>query len=157
MESQYKQEKFFREEFGLIVRRTLVCMCLCVCVHVCLPHTCMFPIHIRVCIFLQTCMLIPLSFPLHMQEPKELPLGDAYYVPAFSGNKRRLVQKKDTFQYVSILDTLQNILKMDVLDYILQPHNREDDLFEDFCDGQRFKSHPFFFSKSQCIANNWLF
>ena len=135
-----------------------VCVRACVfAAHMYVCRTCTSSIHIRVCIFLQTCMLIPLSFPLHMQEPKELPLGDAYYVPAFSGNKRRLVQKKDTFQYVSILDTLQNILKMDVLDYILQPHNREDDLFEDFCDGQRFKSHPFFFSKSQCIANNWLF
>ena len=96
-------------------RRTLVCMCLCVCIsgmcvchtHVCLPYmhgyTCKYS-YTCMHIFLQTCMLIPLFFPLHMQEPKELPLGDAYYVPALSGNKRRLVQKRihfSMFQYIA--------------------------------------------------------
>ena len=71
-----------------------------------------------------------------IQEPKEVSLGDPYFLPAFAGTKRRLVQKRDTFQYVSLLDTLRNILKTDILEYVLQPHSRDDELLEDFCDGQ---------------------
>ena len=79
-----------------------------------------------------------------IQEPTEVSLGDPYFVPGFSGTKRRLVQKQDTFQYVSLLGTLRNILKTDILEYVLQPHGRDDELLEDFCDGQRFKSHALF-------------
>ena len=64
MESQYKHEKFFREEFGLLVSGhsgVHWCVCvhiLCVCVHVCLPHTCMFAVHTRVCKYSYTCIHI---------------------------------------------------------------------------------------------------
>ena len=78
-------------------------------------------------------------------------LGDPCYVPAFTGIKRRLVQKQDMFQYVSLLDTLQNILKTDILDFVLHPHNRTDELLEDFCDGQRFKSHTIFSSNPHAL------
>ena len=67
----------------------------------------------------------------YMQHPKEVSIGDPYFVPAFSGTKQRLVQKQDTFQYVSLLGTLQNVLKTDILDFILQPNHREDELLED--------------------------
>ena len=61
------------------------------------------------------------------------------------------MQKQDTFQYISVLDTLQNLLKTDILQYVLQPHNREDELVEDFCNGQRFKSHPIFSSNPHAL------
>ena len=89
-------------------------------------------------VLISTCIL------LYMQEPIEVSFGDPYFVPGFSGTKRRLVQKQDTFQYVSLLGTLRNILKTDILEYVLQPHGRDDELLEDFCDGQRFKSHALF-------------
>ena len=78
-------------------------------------------------------------------------IGDPYYVPAFSGMKRHLVQKQDKFQYVSLLDTLQNILKTDILDYVLQPHNGGDEFLEDFCYGQRFISHAIFSSNPRAL------
>ena len=54
-----------------------------------------------------------------------------------------MVEKRDSFQYISLLDTLSVLLQDEViLDYIDNPHNRSDGLLEDFCDGDLIKSHP---------------
>ena len=55
MESQYKQEKFFREEFGLLVSghsgvHWCVCVFVCVCVHISCVCACMCVFHTHVCL-----------------------------------------------------------------------------------------------------------
>lgn len=78
-----------------------------------------------------------------MQEPTEVYIGEPYFPTRFTGAKRRLIEKKDSFQYVPLLDSL-NVLIQDeiILDYIDNPHNRSDGLLEDFCDAELVKSHP---------------
>ena len=80
-----------------------------------------------------------------MQEPVEVYVGDPYFPPRLSGSKRSLVEKRDSFQYVPLLNTLRNLLTdATVLEYIENPHQRTDGLLEDICDGELFKSHPLF-------------
>lgn len=86
-----------------------------------------------------------------------------------SGNTKKLVEKKETFQYVPLMDTLaslmrnkdiynevsymyigcsyvnmENVWKIYVHCQISKPHQRDDGLIGDFCDGSLFKSHPLF-------------
>lgn len=82
-----------------------------------------------------------------MQEPKEIRIGDPEYVPQFSGAKRRLSQKWDTYQYVPLLSSLKALLQdSTIMEQIEQcPHRiRKDGLIEDICDGERFQQHPIF-------------
>ena len=70
------------------------------------------------------------------------------YGPQFSGSKRRLVQKSDTFQYVPILDTIRMLLndesiREQVVDSSKRVHSNGQ-IIEDFCDGTLFKTHPLF-------------
>lgn len=68
-------------------------------------------------------------------------------MPQFSGTKRNLVQRYDTYQYVPLMPSLRQLLAdTSVMEQIEQLPNRirNDGLVEDFCDGVRFKSHPLF-------------
>ena len=59
-----------------------------------------------------------MSCSLYLQEPVTVELGTRYKYQ-FSGSKRRLVQKSDTFQYVPLIDNLQWILQnKDVYDEV---------------------------------------
>ena len=82
-----------------------------------------------------------------MQDPIEIQIGEPQYVPQFSGPKRRLVQRRDTYQYVPLLPSLRKLLRdTTVLEQIEQLPKRinQDGKIEDFCDGERFKNHPIF-------------
>ena len=82
-----------------------------------------------------------------IQEPITVKVGDPVYVPRFSGSKRCLTEKWDTFQYVPLLDSLTQLLSDNtVLEEIEQCSKRihTNDLIEDFCDGMVFKQHPLF-------------
>ena len=64
-------------------------------------------------------------------------IGEPYYPTRFSGSKRSLTERCDSFQYVPILNTLKRLLNdTSVLEYVEHPHQRSDDLLEDFCDGE---------------------
>ena len=77
-------------------------------------------------------------------------VGDPYYPAQFSGTKRSLVEKRDSFQYIPIYSTLERILKdQTILEYIENPHKRTDDVLEDFCDGELFGNHALF-SRDPC-------
>lgn len=58
--------------------------------------------------------------------------------------------KTDKFNYVSLLDSLVNILVLEAK--VLQPHvNQSDDQLGDFYDGTLFKSHPMFSSDPHAL------
>ena len=61
--------------------------------------------------------------------------------------------KTDNFYYVSLLDSLANIIKLeDFQAEVLNPHgNHSDDLLGDFCDGSLIKSHPIFSSDPHAL------
>lgn len=61
--------------------------------------------------------------------------------------------KSDKFYYVSLLDSLANILALeDFQSEVLHPHgNQSDDQLGDFCDGTLFKSHPMFSSDPHAL------
>ena len=53
-----------------------------------------------------------------MQEPRTVELGTEF-VPVQNGNKRKLTEKKYTFQYVPLLDGLKSLLsKQEILDEV---------------------------------------
>lgn len=69
------------------------------------------------------------------------------YRPQFSGAKRRLTEKWDTYQYVPLIPSLSKLLRDDtVLEQIDTCPQRihADGLIEDFCDGALFTHHPLF-------------
>ena len=52
---------------------------------------------------------------------------------------------KQTFQYVSILKVLSKLLKHeDVVSHFSERIKRNDNIMEDFCDGELYKCDPFF-------------
>ena len=61
--------------------------------------------------------------------------------------------KTDNFYYVSLLDSLANLLKLEDFQVeVLNTHgNDSDDLLNDFCDGLLFKSHPNFTSEPHAL------
>ena len=62
------------------------------------------------------------------------------------------MEKRDSFQYVPIHETLKRLLEDDsVIGYIDNPHQRSDDFLEDFCDGELLKSHPLFSNDSHAL------
>ena len=74
-------------------------------------------------------------------------MGEPEYVPRFSGEKRELVQRWDTIQYVPILSTIQKLFEDDgIVDQIYSFPKRilNDNMMEDFCDGNLYKTHPIF-------------
>ena len=82
-----------------------------------------------------------------MQEPEEIKIGQSFYHPRFTGSKRELAPKCDTYQYVPLLSSLRSLLSdssvIEEIDKFPQ-RVRTDDKLEDFCDGQLFKTHPLF-------------
>ena len=69
-------------------------------------------------------------------------VGKPYYETIFTGVKRRLIEKQDTYQYVPLLPSLRVLLSdSSVLDESpSRIHN--DGVIEDVCDGKVFQSHP---------------
>ena len=47
---------------------------------------------------------------IYLQEPVEIKIGEPYYDSSFTGAKRRLVEKQDTYQYIPLLSSLQSLL-----------------------------------------------
>ena len=80
------------------------------------------------------------------QEAKEINFGQPYYVDQFTRSIHRKVRKTDKFYYVSLCSTLEKLMELD--DYqaeVLNPHlTASSNLFQDFCDGSLYKSHPLF-------------
>ena len=69
------------------------------------------------------------------------------YVPRFSGEKRELVPRWDTIQYVPILRTIEKLFDDEgIVDQILSfpKRIRNDNKMEDFCDGALYENHPIF-------------
>lgn len=74
-------------------------------------------------------------------------MGEPCHVSQFTGSKRRLIEKHDTYQYVPLLQSLHTLLSdPSVIDQVEQSANRvrTDGTLQDFCDGQLFKLHPLF-------------
>ena len=60
-----------------------------------------------------------------LQEPKEVKLGEPQCTVQFSGSKRRLTERFDTFQYISLLSTLSKLLSdCDIRAQIQECHKR---------------------------------
>ncbi len=80
---------------------------------------------------------------LGMNKPVELTLG------------RSEAGKKQSMQYVSVLQTIKFILSNeDIVSHILQReriHNHESDVLCDFTDGELFGQHPFFSTRSDYV------
>ena len=65
----------------------------------------------------------------------------------FTGTKRQLIERQDSYQYISLLASLKSLLSdSSIMDEVEQCplRVRSDGLIEDYCDGNRFKSHPLF-------------
>ena len=86
---------------------------------------------------------------MYLQEPVEIKVGEPYYDSIFTGPKRRLVEKQDTYQYIPLLSSLQSLLSdRSVMDQIEQCQHRfhKDGIMEDVCDAKCFSEHPLFSS-----------
>ena len=84
---------------------------------------------------------------IRLQEPVEIEVGDPYYTTIFTGSKRRLVQKRDTYQYIPLLSSLHTLLSdPSVMEQVEQCQHRvrTDGIMEDVCDGKYFREHPLF-------------
>ena len=65
----------------------------------------------------------------------------------FSGSKRRLAEKQDSYQYIPLLRSLEALLgDKSIQEQVqnLQERIHTDGKMEDNCDGARFRSHPLF-------------
>ena len=83
-----------------------------------------------------------------LQEPEEIFVGESYYPARFNGSKRSLIEKRDSFQYVPLLDSLKGLLRdKSVLEYVENPHGRSDGLL----DGEVVKNHPLFSTDPQAL------
>ena len=74
-------------------------------------------------------------------------IGEPHHIPQFSGSKRRLVEKQDSYQYVPLLASLKALLSdRSVQEQVQQLPERvsSDGTIKDFRDGSRFKNHPLF-------------
>ena len=85
----------------------------------------------------------------YLQEPEEIKIGDTYQHSIFTGAKRRIVEKQDTYQYVPLLASLHSLLfDPSIVDQVEQcpTHIHTDGILEDVCDGTLFTEHPLFAS-----------
>ena len=76
-------------------------------------------------------------------------IGEVYHQVRYTGQKRRLVETQDTYQYVSLLLSLRSLLSdPSIIDEIEQCPSRvhKNGILEDLCDGEVFQSHPLFSS-----------
>ena len=87
-----------------------------------------------------------------IQDPVEVKVGPAYYTRQFSGGKRKLVLKTDTFHYIPVEETLKKLLQCpDILNQIKNFHGSSNHLLKDMCDGSVFQNHPVFSSDKQAL------
>ena len=83
--------------------------------------------------------------------PEEISVSDPQYTPQFSGSKRRLVAKQDSYQYVSLLASLKALLcDLSVQEQIQQLPKC---VCKDgrICDGTHFNCHPLFSQNSDAL------
>ena len=89
-----------------------------------------------------------------LQEAIEIRIDESDYRPQFSGQKHRLVEKWDTYQYVPLLEILTALLSdlsiMEQVD-ISSECIHSTGLVEDFCDGTAYASHPLFSPDSSAL------
>ena len=74
--------------------------------------------------------------------------------PHFSGAKRRLVEKWDTYRYVSLINNLCKLLNDDTIVEKIDTCSERihtTGLFRDFCDGSVYHSHPLFSQDSSAL------
>lgn len=77
-------------------------------------------------------------------EPVSIELGSSYSYQK-SGTTTRLIEKKDTFQYIPLIDNLRCIMQnKEICTELMKPHARDDEYLSDFCDGTLFKGHSLF-------------
>ena len=139
LETRHLQEKYYRDSLGLVVRYNYV-----VFIEVILLSLCPTPSP-------QECTH---HLIMHMQEPVEIKVGDPYYDSVFTGVKRRLIEKQDTYQYVPLLSSLRSLLSdPTIMDQVEQSQHRvhSDDIIEDVCDGNTFKEHPIFSNDTSAL------
>ena len=81
-------------------------------------------------------------------------MGQPEYSQQFSGSKRRLIQRYDTYQYVPLLPSLKKLLRdKSVLEQVESCEQRVHDngQIQDFCDGTIFSKHPIFSHDPQAL------
>ncbi|XP_068707636.1 uncharacterized protein [Montipora foliosa] len=80
----------------------------------------------------------------HLVEPRKIILG-VYHTKARRGCKLKTIQKSDEAFYIPLIESLQQLLNDEsILEEVENPHQRNDDLLCDFCDGDMFQEHPLF-------------
>ena len=82
---------------------------------------------------------------LNYVEPKEIVLGKKISRKN-SKNKRLLVEKEETFQYIPLIESLCQLLSNKKIAKVIvrKPNQCDEDIFYDICDGKVFKSDTFF-------------
>ena len=70
-----------------------------------------------------------------IQEPQEIKIGDPYHEPVFTGTKRQLIERQDSYQYISLLASLKSLLSdSSIMDEVEQCplRVRSDGLIDDY-------------------------
>ncbi|XP_028418396.1 uncharacterized protein LOC114543726 [Dendronephthya gigantea] len=81
---------------------------------------------------------------LGMVEPEKIVLG-RYHKKVRKGSKLVDVEKEDKAYYVPLIKSIQQLLTNEaVVEEINHPHNRDDGLMADYCDGEEYQAHPLF-------------
>jgi hypothetical protein len=82
-----------------------------------------------------------------------------YVTPvAYNLASERTSSKHGKYQYVPILETLQQLLKHnDVFSYVINGHQSTDNVLRNFCDGQFYKNNDFFWCRHSSFRNNVIF
>ncbi len=90
---------------------------------------------------------------IHVQEPREILLGEPYYSQTKFGTKRRKVQAQKKFYYVPLLETLEKLLTYcdDYISEVENSHQSKTSLISDFCDGSTFLEHDLFSSNPKAL------
>lgn len=71
-------------------------------------------------------------------------VGRSHYVNRFSGAKRKKVLTRDTFYYVPLLSTLNQLLQVKCVRDEIKRQPRVNDGLHDLSDGEIYKNHEFF-------------
>lgn len=92
-------------------------------------------------------------------KPKPVLLGHRFesLVDSQTGQTNQ-VAVRETFQYVSILETLEMLLRSKFVQYeVLNGHISVDGCMRDYCDGEMFQKHPLFAVEKGAIQINLFF
>ena len=95
-------------------------------------------------VYVCICVLLP---KYHIKEAKEVLIGEPECRPQFSGAKHCLVEKQDTYQYVSLIPNLCMLLSDYTIIEKIEAFSKcihTDGSIEDCCDGSVFADHPLF-------------